>query len=137
MNITIVGMEYEKVKNIAQAISQLLSCQCVDFSLLFEQELLVGFDCPLTLANVVMQQKEKALLKNLLKENATIIHLQDDVFLSNENYKLLKNSLTILIEFELKDKILLNIQKLLKKHTKIYIKEKNLNINKLIDAIRG
>lgn len=137
MNITIIGMEYDKVKNIAKAISKILCCEHIDFKLEFEKIILQTIHNPLIATDDILQIKESELLKKINSLNNVVVSLNDDVFLSNSNYKIFENSFTVLIVSEFNNKIKENIQNLLKKYTKIHIKEDDLNINELINKIRG
>ena len=63
--------------------------------------------------------------------------MSDDMFLSNEHYKILENSLTILILDEKLGKIKKNIQNSIKKHVKFAFAKNDIKTEDVIKIIRG
>lgn len=136
-SFAVVGLRREEVKNIAQMLAKNLDFEYIDLNVEFEDCLINNFDFPLSFADDILQTQEtKCLSENVLRQNV-VLNIADDMFLSNNNYKLFGNIKVILIEFDEQDKIKQNIQKLLKKHSNIHIKYNNLKINDLITLIRG
>lgn len=137
MKIAIVGLDDDFVIEFSNQLASALNLQHVNFNSEYDKILLTSINQSLFETNDIMEEKETILLKNLIDLDNVIISINDDAFLSNVNYKLLNNILTILIEKKENDKILNNIQKLIKKHCKLIINQENIEINSILNKIRG
>ena len=136
-NVTIIGTNYENNLFIAKKISKLLNLKLVNINEKIEESLIATYNFPLQFADKFMQEKESKIIKQAANVEGTIILVKDDEFLANENYKHFEDSLTILIEYNQKDKIKEKIQELLKSHCKISLKYENLKLKDIVTLIRG
>lgn len=136
-NITIVGMDNDFIKMFAQKLAEEIEYKYVDANEQFDKDLLANLDYPMNLVDEILVQKENLLINNLVKKEKVIISMSDDMFLSNEHYKILENSLTILILDEKLGKIKKNIQNLIKKHVKFAFAKNDIKTEDVIKIIRG
>lgn len=136
-NITIVGMDNDFIKMFAQKLAEEIGYKYVDANELFDKDLLANLDYPMYLVDEILVQKENLLINNLVKKEKVIISMSDDMFLSNEHYKILENSLTILILDEKLGKIKKNIQNSIKKHVKFAFAKNDIKTEDVIKIIRG
>ena len=136
-NITIVGMDNDFIKMFAQKLAEEIGYKYVDANEQFDKDLLANLDYPMYLVDEILVQKENLLINNLVKKEKVIISMSDDMFLSNEHYKILENSLTILILHEKLGKIKKNIQNLIKKHVKFAFAKNDIKTEDVIKIIRG
>lgn len=136
-NITIVGMDNDFIKMFAQKLAEEIGYKYVDANEQFDEDLLANLDYPMYLVDEILVQKENLLINNLVKKEKVIISMSDDMFLSNEHYKILENSLTILILDEKLGKIKKNIQNLIKKHVKFAFAKNDIKTEDVIKIIRG
>ena len=136
-NITIVGMDNDFIKMFAQKLAEEIGYKYVDANEQFDKDLLANLDYPMYLVDEILVQKENLLINNLVKKEKVIISMSDDMFLSNEHYKILENSLTILILDEKLGKIKKNIQNLIKKHAKFAFAKNDIKTEDVIKIIRG
>ena len=136
-NITIVGMDNDFIKMFAQKLAEEIGYKYVDANEQFDKDLLANLDYPMYLVDEILVQKENLLINNLVKKEKVIISMSDDMFLSNEHYKIFENSLTILILDEKLGKIKKNIQNLIKKHVKFAFAKNDIKTEDVIKIIRG
>ena len=136
-NITIVGMDNDFIKMFAQKLAEEIGYKYVDANEQFDKDLLANLDYPMNLVDEILVQKENLLINNLVKKEKVIISMSDDMFLSNEHYKIFENSLTILILDEKLGKIKKNIQNLIKKHVKFAFAKNDIKTEDVIKIIRG
>lgn len=136
-NITIVGMDNDFIKMFAQKLAEEIEYKYVDANEQFDKDLLANLDYPMYLVDEILVQKENLLINNLVKKEKVIISMSDDMFLSNEHYKILENSLTILILDEKLGKIKKNIQNSIKKHVKFAFAKNDIKTEDVIKIIRG
>lgn len=136
-NITIVGMDNDFIKMFAQRLAEEIEYKYVDANEQFDKDLLANLDYPMYLVDEILVQKENLLINNLVKKEKVIISMSDDMFLSNEHYKILENSLTILILDEKLGKIKKNIQNSIKKHVKFAFAKNDIKTEDVIKIIRG
>lgn len=136
-NITIVGMDNDFIKMFAQKLAEEIGYKYVDANEQFDKDLLANLDYPMYLVDEILVQKENLLINNLVKKEKVIISMSDDMFLSNEHYKILENSLTILILDEKLGKIKKNIQNSIKKHVKFAFAKNDIKTEDVIKIIRG
>lgn len=136
-NITIVGMDNDFIKMFAQKLAEEIGYKYVDANEQFDKDLLANLDYTMYLVDEILVQKENLLINNLVKKEKVIISMSDDMFLSNEHYKILENSLTILILDEKLGKIKKNIQNLIKKHVKFAFAKNDIKTEDVIKIIRG
>ena len=127
MNVVIVGLDDEFCATFSKTIADFLQLEYINFETYFDDGLLFLNDYPLEDANTQFNQIEKEKLKELLNKNNIVISLNNSTFLSNQNYNLFNNHLTICVEKVEVDKILKNIQKLIKNHCKITINQEITN----------
>lgn len=125
MLVAIIGLDDEFAKEFAKSLASKLDVKYKDF----DSELSYYFTfqkvTTLQTANEEYISSEIEFIKKLLKENV-IISIPNDVYVSNKNYELFKDVLTIFIERKESKEVLKNIQKLIKKHCKIVIKQEKL-----------
>lgn len=136
-NITIVGMDNDFIKMFAQKLAEEIGYKYVDANEQFDEDLLANLDYPMYLVDEILVQKENLLINNLVKKEKVVISMSDDMFLSNEHYKILENSLTILILDEKLGKIKKNIQNSIKKHVKFAFAKNDIKTEDVIKIIRG
>lgn len=136
-SIVIVGMNKDYCKTLSNTLAKIFNFKYVDAESEFENLLINSFDHPMMLVDDILREKETEFLTQLSKLTDVVIYLADDTYLSNEHYKIFKNFNTILVETNCKNKILKNIQNLLKKYCKFSVNEQNLNIDELKDLLKG
>lgn len=132
-NIIVVSMDNELSKQVAKHLAKELNLNYVDLNLVYEKELLS--DVKKSVFNEDASTKEKNVVAHFSKEKDIVMAIENEMFLSNKNYELCKNNLSLLIETELRNDIEQNLQKLLKYYCKLCVKDKDLN--KIITLIKG
>lgn len=133
-SVAIVSINNSLSKTVAKKLANQLNCKFIDLEKEFEQILLLNIRTPL-FNNAILEQKEHQLIKYSAEQENVVISLNNDMFLSNGNYNLLKNLQIVLIEQDFDDKISKNLQSLIKKYANISIREKD--IDKLITFLKG
>lgn len=137
MKIAIVGLDDDFVENFSNQLASILNLTYKSFTAEFDKYLLSTVNQSVFEIDDVLQSQEKRLLSKLLNIDNVVLSVNDDTFLSNNNYLIFKDVLTICVEKKENDKILNNIQKLIKKHCKLVIKQENFEINSILNKIRG
>ena len=137
MQIAVVGLDDEFVIEFSKILASKLKLEYVNFNAEFEKLLLNCDNKSLLALNNELTTKETALIRKFTQAKDVVISITNDAFISNENYKLFDNLITILIEKKETDKTLKNIEKLLKKHCKIAIKQERIDINEILNIIKG
>ena len=133
-SVAIVSLNCLLAKTIAKKLSEELNCTYIDLGVELEKVLILNIRAPI-LDHSTLENRERELIRLSAQQKNAIIAVPNDVFLSNKNYELLKNLEIVLIEQDLNDKIKINLQNLIKKHSTISIKGKELN--KLITFLKG
>ena len=137
MNIAVVGLDNQFVIDFSKILASKLNLNYISFDDEFNKVLLNNNEASLLNLNDKLTTQENWLMKKLTQQKDIILSVSNDTFVSNENYKLFQNFVTIFIEKKETDKILKNIQKLIKKHCKITIKQEKIDINKILNIIKG
>ena len=137
MKIAIVGLDDDFVENFSNQLASILNLTYKSFTAEFDKYLLSTVNQSIFEIDDVLQSQEKRLLSKLLNIDNVVLSVNDDTFLSNNNYLIFKDVLTICVDKKENDKILNNIQKLIKKHCKLVIKQENFEINSILNKIRG
>ena len=135
MNIAIVGLDYDFVVYFSKSLAVKMKMKFVDFENEFEKEMLTTDN--LEILNGQAEVKEAVFLNQLAQQKNIVLSISNESFLSNRNYEVLNDFFIILIEKKEDKKILKNIQKIIKKHCKIAIKQENININEILNIIKG
>lgn len=134
MKIAIVGLDDKFVIDFANQLAKLLNLKHQNFAIEFNRVLLNFINVS---SSDFLQAQESALMQRLINEENKILSLSGDEYLSNKNYLFFKNTTTIFMERKEKNKILNNIQKLIKKHCEITIKQNKFKTNEIANKIRG
>ena len=137
MRVVFVGLNNDFVKEFAKEFASELKINYMDFDEELNAYLILQKVSTLQTANEEFLTLEELLIKQLLDADNFIMSISNEVYLSNENYKLFENTLTLLMEKKEDDKILINIQKLLKKHCKITIKQDKIEMKKILNIVKG
>lgn len=135
MNVIIVGIDDDFVVGFSKTVAQTLGFEYVNFDTEFEKILIQTKDEYLQSFEPVLDAKERDCILTILKAEKQVISVCNNSFLSNKNYELFKDQLTIIVEKQEKEKILKNIQKLIKKHCKICLKQEKIDLNLLKNNI--
>ena len=133
-SIVVVSLNNQLAKNCAQSLAKKLKMDFLDFELEFNKLLISSINAPTILVDEVLQQKETALMLKLTKTPNSIIYLPENTFLSNENYKNLKNNFVLQILVENLGKIKQNIQNFIKKQANL-VAESNFSTQKIADLL--
>lgn len=136
-NIVIVGIDKIFCANVAKELSNKINFNFINAGEKFEKLLVATSGQNVFLMDDILQQKETEFLNKLSQKNNVVLFVDDDMFLSNENYKLFKNSKIILMENEKLNENHLKIQKIIKKYCNYSINIENFDINNLIKIIKG
>ena len=131
-NITIVSMDNELAKHVAKQLSKKLNVEFLDAG--YELEKVLLRDAKLSVFDETTATKEKMLIALLTKQSNSVVAIENEMFLSNENYKQCKG-ITVLLEINNKEEMLENLQNLIKKHCKISTKE--TRVEKIITLLKG
>ena len=124
VNICLTGLNKEKVNKFSKEIAQMLNYTFIDAEEEFAPFLIKSAKYPTVLVDELLQENETQLLKQLKKSNNCVISVSADMFLSNNNAKMLKNNLSVAILEDDLDEISVNIQNLLKNKCKQTAKNK-------------
>lgn len=135
MNIAIVGLDYDFVVHFSKSLAVKMKMKFVDFENEFEKVMLTTDN--LEILNGQAEVKEAVFLNQLAQQKNIVLSISNESFLSNRNYEVLNDFFIILIEKKEDNKILKNIQKIIKKHCKIAIKQENISINEILNIIKG
>ena len=127
MRVVVVGLNNDFVKKFSKDFASEIKCNYIDFDEELNTYLMLQSMSDLQTANEEFLILEELLIKHSLDTDNFIMSISNETYLSNDNYKLFENATTILLEKKEDDKTLRNIQKLLKKHCKIIIKQNNWN----------
>ena len=136
-NIVVVSMNKDLAVMIANKIAKILSLSFINADDKLDAGLVGGLDFPLEISKLSMTNIERQILMTLSDRDDSVISIQDDTFLANENYKIFQKSLKILVKIDKNEKISQNLQKLLEKYCDVTIHEKDINFDKLITLLRG
>lgn len=137
MNVVIVGIDDEFCEELSQTVAVNIACEYVNFNDLFSVDLIRSFDFPLAEANENLNQQEKLRIQTLAKRDNVVTSINHSAFLSNENYALFEQALTICVEKKQTEKILKNIQNLIKKHCKICLNQEKINLKEIKYKIKS
>ena len=132
-NIIVVSMDNELSKQVAKHLAKELKLNYVDLSLVLEKELLI--DARKSVFDETASTKEKNIVAHFAKQKDVVVAIENEMFLSNKNYELCKNNLSLLIETKMQNEIEQNLQNLLKNYCKLCVNYKD--INKIITLIKG
>ena len=122
-NIVVVSLKDEKAQDLASKLAAKLNYNYVDFDDRLEEYLLATIDIPTILVDEILNEKESELLDELVKEQNVVLKLANDTFLSNENYKLLKNCIVVLISVENLAKVQKKLEEAIKKYSNVVVNE--------------
>lgn len=136
-NIAIVGLDNAFVKKFAQKIAREIGYKYIDANEKFDKDLLANINYPMILVDELLDEKENRLIEKLTKNDNTVISISDDMFLSNEHYKILEETTVILILDENVGKIKKNIEKMIEKHANFVFNKNEIKTNDIIKIVRG
>ena len=122
-NIVVVSLKDEKAQDLASKLAAKLKYNYVDFDDRLEEYLLATIDIPTILVDEILNEKESELLDELVKEQNVVLTLANDTFLSNENYKLLKNCIVVLISVENLAKVQKKLEEAIQKYSNVVVNE--------------
>ncbi len=135
MNVVFVGVDDEYVMKLAQAVAKLLDFVHVNFDRNLEIILQKTELLNIKYFEDALCEKEQNVIKKILSTDKQVISICNNSFLSNKNYELFKNELIICVEKIEENKILKNIEKLIKKHSLICLKQEKIDLNQLKNNI--
>ena len=98
MNVVVVGLDDEFVEGFSKMIAKTLRYSYVNFDIFFEKILIQTKDEYLQEYYPVLEIKEKDSIAEILKKEKQVISICNNSFLSNKNYELFDDQLTIIIE---------------------------------------
>lgn len=136
-NIVVVSMNKELAVATADKIAEILSLSFINADDKLEAGLVGSLDFPLEITKLSMVNIERQILMTLSDKDDSVISIQDDTFLANENYKIFQKSLKILVKIDKNEKFSQNLQRLLESKCDVTIHEKNIDFDKLITLLRG
>ena len=134
-SVVVVSLNNQLAKNCAQSLAKKLKMDFWDAELEFSKFLISSVKAPTMLVDEALQEKETELLLKLSKKPNSIIYLPEDTFISNNNYKNLKNNFILLILVENLGKIKQNIQDFLKKHSNLVV-ESSFTLEKVAELLK-
>lgn len=120
MNICLVGLNNNNAKRFAVKLSAELGYGFVDLKKEFDKFLLKTAPYPLILADEMLKKAEKNIIKNSLENKNVVVYLPNDMFLSNQNYKLVGCVKVAILE-NLSSGIKFNLQNLIVKNCTLSI----------------
>lgn len=135
MKVVIVGLDDEFVASLTEELAKLLQIKFIDFNDLFCSNIVFMKNKQIDTMIDDLQKEEKRLLNSCVVADDFIMSVPNSTFISNLNYKIFKNVLTICVEIKNNNKIKENIQKLLKKYCKFTINKENINLNEIKNII--
>ena len=135
MKVVVVGLDDKIVASLTKELARLLQIKFVDFDELFCSNIAFMKNKQYSKMIDELQQEEKNLLNACLKESDFVMYVPNAIYISNLNYKIFENVLTICVETENNNKINKNIEMLLKKYCKIKINNENINLNDIKNII--
>lgn len=133
MNICVTGLDYEKVIDVSNIVAKTINYNYIDAKNEFEPLLLNSVNYPTILMDDLLQVNETKILIELSKMINCVISVPADMYLSNKNYKIFANSLTILLICENLSEIDLKIQNSIKKQCKFSVS----NNDEALNVIKG
>lgn len=137
MRVVFVGINNNFVKEFAKEFASELEINYIDFDEKLDAYLILQKVSTLQAANEEFLTLEELLIKQLLNADNFVMSISNEIYLSNEHCKLFENAITIMLEKKEDDKILINIQKLLKKHCKFAIKQEKIEMKKILNIVKG
>lgn len=120
MNIVVFGLNHNLTLEYAKKFAKILKTKLLDASALFEKTVMQTVDKPLFLLEETLQQQEADLCKQLSLKDG-VVAIADDMFLSNQNHKIFKNSQKILIKVQNNGKLKQKIENLLQTHANFVV----------------
>lgn len=138
-----MGYDSTIISKFADGLARALGYKYIDEKSYFELQLLDNIDIPLILDEEYAESRERLLLSNIANKENIVATIPIDVFIANNNYKLLKNSFIILIAKEKLDNELKdcnfdeNIENFIKKRVDLVLKQENLKINEILNKFKG
>ncbi len=118
MNICLTGLNVEKIKLVGLELAKKLNYDFFDADLEFEPELIKTIKLPISQAERLLNEKERELLLKLAKQNNAVFTVSAEIYLSNNNAKFVRNSITVVLLEDNTEKLYLNLQNLLIKKCK-------------------
>lgn len=135
-NIVVLSLNEEKACFLAENLAKKLKFSYIDAGERFDDYLISSIDAPTILVDEILNLKESELLSDLAKENNAVIKVANDAFLSNENYKIFKNCIVVLVLTEKLGKTKRAIEEQIKKYSNVVVNENatEIEILKLIKS---
>lgn len=134
-NMFIVGVKNKSSKHVAEILAKKINLAFFDAEQYFSEKLILFPDFPLEESDEKMKKYEKDYLK-ILTETNKVIYISNDMFLSNKNYNILKDSIKILVvDFELEE-VEQGLQNLLSKHCNYIVENNENSIDSLIKNLK-
>lgn len=104
MNICLSGLNAEKVKEFSKCVAQKFNYKFIDAEEEFKPFLLRSAKYATLLVDEILKETETKLLKQLTKQQNSVVAIPADMLLANNNAKVLKNSIVVaVLEEDLQD----------------------------------
>lgn len=133
-NLLVVSLNNALAESVARDLSKESVVDFVNADNLIGNRLIDSIDFPLLKSNSIMEGIEKMTMDDILLKDNQIIYMSNEIFVSNLKSELVKNLKILFIEIKNNDKIINNIQNLIKKHANIIISSEKIDL-KLLKSI--
>lgn len=133
-NIVIVGHDIMSLSQYARQLASRVGYRYEDLSRELDKLLLSNIDIPLDLSVPLVDVRERELYYSFSRQEKTLTVVSVDMYLAHENYNIFKDCFVIYVDDEKNDKML---EKLVKKHVDLTIRQEKAQINELVKIIKG
>lgn len=133
-NLLVVSLNNALAESVARDLSKESVVDFVNADTLIGNRLIDSIDFPLLKSNSIMESIEKIAIDDILLKDNQIIYMSNEMFVSNLKNELVQNSKVLFIEIKNNDKIINNIQELIKKHANMVISNEKIDL-KLLKSI--
>ena len=136
-NIVFVGFDLPFLNNLAKQIADLMQYKFEDLSSQFDEMLLSSIGVPLEVDKPYLEARENLLYYLFSQKTQSVTAISADMYLASENYNLFRDSFVIYISSEKIKKLDKTIEKLLKKHVNLVLKQENLKFDDILNKFKG
>ena len=133
-NLVIVGLDRPFLEQFASQLACKIDYIYIDILARLDQELISSIDMPLDIGEPYIQARERELYYTFNDSQNAITVITDDMYAANENYQIFENCFVLYVTNDKSDKTL---EKLLKKHVDLIIKQENLKVKGIVDIFKG
>ena len=135
MNIVIIGFDYTLAGKIAYKLANLVNYKFYNGDKMVRSELINTIDLPIKKSYQEMTNIEQTILTKLSKLKDSIISLDVNSYISNDNFEIFQSSYVVLIKKSSSDNIQVQLEKLISTKAKLVVDGAETSPEKLKNLI--